>query len=252
MDWLEVFGYNAAHSLDLLDDSIFWSVVRVMLREEESKDLLEYLIDQQIQPGDRLPPLTELSQELGVSVGKLREELEVARQLGFVSVRPRLGTRREHFDFYPAVQTSLMFGLATGEASFEQFSTLRQTIEANMWPRATALLTLGDKERLLEIVAQAWEKLQGEPVHIPNGEHRELHLTLFSRLDNPFVKALLKAYWDAYEAVELTRFADYEYWLTVWSYHQRIVEALCANDNERARQLLIEHFALLPTVNVPA
>jgi DNA-binding FadR family transcriptional regulator len=237
--------------LDSLDDSPFRGVGTVMLREEESTDLLAYLIDQELRPGDRLPALTELSQDLGISVGKLREELEVARQMGFVSVRPRLGTRREPFDFYPAVKTSLLFGLATGEATFEQFSALRRTIEANMWPQAVALLTPQDKERLLEIMARAWEKLQGEPVHIPNGEHRELHLTFFSRLDNPFVLALLRAYWDAYAAVELTRFADYEYWLNVWGYHQKIVEAVCADDYEEARKLLVEHFALLPTVTMP-
>ena len=223
-----------------------------MLREEESTDLLEYLIDQEIRPGERLPALTELSQDLGISVGKLREELEVARQLGFVSVRPRLGTRREEFDFYPAVQTSLLFGLATGGATFEQFSSLRQTIEANMWHQAVALLTAEDKEYLHTILGRAWEKLRGEPVHIPNGEHRELHLAIFGRLDNPFVQALLKAYWDAYEAVELTRFADYDYWLEVWGYHQRIVEALCKNEYEQARKLLVEHFGLLPTVTRPA
>ena len=228
------------------------SVVRVMLKEEESTDLLAYLIDHEIRPGERLPALTELSQDLGISVGKLREELEVARQLGFVTVRPRLGTRREHFDFYPAVQTSLLFGLATGEATFEHYSTLRQTIEANMWHQAVSLLTDEDKEFLRDIVARAWKRLEGEPVHIPNGEHRELHLAIFRRLDNPFVQALLKAYWDAYEAVELTRFADYEYWLEVWNYHQRIVDTLCAEDYERARQLLVEHFALLPTVTRPS
>lgn len=222
-----------------------------MLREEESTDLLEYLINQELQPGERLPALTELSQDLGISVGKLREELEVARQLGFVSVRPRLGTRREQFDFYPAVHTSLLFGLATGEATFEQFSALRQTIEANMWHEAVTLLTREDKEYLLVIMTRAWEKLRGEPVHIPNGEHRELHLAMFGRLDNPFVQALLKAYWDAYEAVELTRFADYDYWLRVWGYHQDIVEALCRDENEEARRLLVEHFGLLPTVTRP-
>ena len=101
-----------------------------------NSELLTYLIDEDLEPGERLPALTELSEELDVSVGKLREQLELARQLGFVSVRPRLGTRREPFTFYPAVRISLMFGLATGEANFTQFSQLRQTIEANMWHQA--------------------------------------------------------------------------------------------------------------------
>jgi DNA-binding FadR family transcriptional regulator len=81
---------------------------------------------------------------------------------------------------------------------------------------------------------------------VPNGEHRQFHLLIFSRLNNPFVKGLLESYWEAYEASELTRFANYQYWLDVWTYHERIVDALCANEFEKGRQLLIEHFDMLP------
>lgn len=222
-----------------------------MLTERLGSELLRYLAAQAVGPGRRLPALTELSAEMGVSVGKLREQLEVARHLGVVSVRPRLGTRREAFDFYPAVAASLLFGLATGEATFEHFSRLRRTLEASFWPEAVRQLTPADKERLGDILARAWAKLRGDPVHIPNGEHRELHLTIFSRLDNPFVQGLLRAYWDAYEATELTRLADYGYWLNVWNYHQQIVEAICAGDFGRGREILVEHFKLLPTLTVP-
>jgi DNA-binding FadR family transcriptional regulator len=193
-----------------------------------------------------------LSDVLDVSVSKLREQLELARHLGLVSVRPRHGIRREKFDFHPAVSTTLFFGLTTGEATFEQFSHLRTTIETSMWPEAVALLNSDDKADLHKIMDQAWNKLRGHPVHIPNKEHRALHLRIFSRLDNPFVQGILKAYWDAYEATELTRFADYQYWLDVWNYHQQIVEAICRDDFENGRKILVEHFELLPTVTHPS
>jgi DNA-binding FadR family transcriptional regulator len=237
---------------DVIHLMIHIKVVKmVRLNNNQNSELIQYLVDQGLTPGDRLPALTDLSDELDVSVSKLREQLELARHLGIVSVRPRLGTRREKFDFHPAVQTSLFFGLATGEATFEQFSQLRQTIETNMWSEAVRLLTAEDKTELNEIVASAWDKLRGHPVHIPNGEHRALHLKIFCRLENPFVQGLLKAYWDAYEATELTRFADYQYWLDVWNYHQRIVEAICSSDFEDGRRILVEHFELLPTVTHP-
>jgi DNA-binding FadR family transcriptional regulator len=213
---------------------------------------LQYLIEKKLEPGDRLPSLSDLSVELGVSVGKLREQLEVARMLGYVSVRPRLGIRREAYDFYPAANASMMFGLATGEASFQQISELRQMLEANMWLQAVSCLTQADKDQLRQLVTQAWDKLQGTPVHIPNGEHRKLHLTIFGRLENPFVIALLKSYWDAYEKTELTRFADYGYWLMVWDYHERIVDAICQGEYDCGQKLLVDHFQLLPTVTMPS
>jgi DNA-binding FadR family transcriptional regulator len=213
-----------------------------------NSELLNYLLDHSVAPGDRLPPLVELATTLDVSVGKLREQLELARHLNLVSVRPRLGIHREPFDFLAAIRTSLFFALATGEATFAQFSGLRQTIETSMWHEAVSRLTEGDKEKLRHIVTLAWSKLQGEPPHIPNEEHRQLHLTIFSRLNNPFVQGLLTAYWEAYEASELTRYVEYVYWTQVWDYHSQIVDAICAGDFDQGLQCLIKHFSLLPEV----
>ena len=208
---------------------------------------LNYLIEAQIAPGERVPTLQEIGNELGISVGKLREQLEVARNLGLVSVRPRVGIQREPLDFSKAILPSVLFSLGTGEASFILFSQLRRAIETELWLEAVVLLTEDDKTCLHEIISQAWHKLRGEPIHVPNGEHRQFHLKIYNRLDNPFVQGVLASYWDAYEASELTRFANYQYWLDVWSYHEKIAEALCTNEFDRGRQLLVEHFDLLPT-----
>ena len=37
---------------------------------------LHYLIDNDIPPGERLPALNDISLEMGISVGKLREQME--------------------------------------------------------------------------------------------------------------------------------------------------------------------------------
>lgn len=210
-------------------------------------DFLKYLIADHIAPGERVPTLSEMSSELGLSIGKLREQLEVARALGFVSVRTRKGIKREPFDFKPAILISLLFSLGTGETHFNQFSAVRQAVEQSMWHEATTLLTPQDKQELFEIVEQAWQKLRSHPVHVPNDEHRQFHLKIFSRLENPFVQGLLEAYWDAYEAIELTRFVNYQYWIDVWTFHERIAEALASDDFDQGLILLTEHFCFLPT-----
>jgi DNA-binding FadR family transcriptional regulator len=212
-------------------------------------EFLNYLLAREIQPGDRLPTLAEMSDEIGISVGKLREQLEVARSLGLVSVRPRVGTVREPFDFLPAIRDTALFALASDEATFRHFSEVRRALETAFWQEAVSQLSAEDKEELRRIVVRAFAKLEGEPVHIPAAEHRQFHLTIFRRLENPFVHGLLRAYWDIYEAVQLTRLASYAYWLEVWGYHQRIVDALCAGDLEEGRRLMVEHFKLLPTVS---
>jgi DNA-binding FadR family transcriptional regulator len=216
-----------------------------MLSDRLDSDLLRYIVAHKFQPGDRLPPLEDLSAELKISIGKLREQLEVARGMGLVEVKPRTGIRLSEYSFFPAVRLSLLFALAGDAACFDAFGALRNHIEASFWHEAVALLTPEDHAYLQELVRRAWAKLNGQPIQIPHGEHRDLHLAIFRRLNNPFVKGLLEAYWEAYEAVGLSLFSDYHYLREVWTYHESIVNAIMLGDVDKGYELLIKHTSLL-------
>ncbi len=212
-------------------------------------DFLSYLLAHRYRPGDRLPSLSEIGAQMGISVGKLREQLEAARLLGLVGVRPRTGIRMEPYSFLPAVRASLRFALAQDEANFEAFSALRNCVEAGFWKEAAALLLPEDKSHLRQLVTTARAKLSAEhrpsPIQIPHAEHRELHLAIFRRLDNPFVLGLLEAYWEAYEAIGLNEYADLRYHQEVWDHHAEMVEAIESGDFDRGQRAFVEHTALL-------
>jgi DNA-binding FadR family transcriptional regulator len=218
-----------------------------MAQIELDSDLLDFIIKQGYQPGDRLPTINELqaSDYLGVGISKVREQLEVARALGLVEVRSKTGMRMRDYSFAPAVRLSLFFALAQDQHNFELFSEVRNHIEVAFWNEACALLTDDDRSLMRRCVDQARAKLSGQPIRIPNEEHRTFHLTVFKRLDNPFVMGILEAYWDAYDAVELNRYADLSYHQQVWNYHERILDALCAGNFDGAKALFIEHTRLL-------
>lgn len=193
----------------------------------------------------QLPSLKALSQLLGQSVPRVREHLAVARALGLVEAKPRVGLRRLPYSFRPAASLSLHYALCRDRRYFAQFADLRKRIEAAYFVEAVHALTPEDKQELQDLLARAWEKLRGDPIHIPHEEHRHLHLTIFRRLDNVFVRGLLEAYWDAYEAVGLNLYTDYQYLHKVWEYHQRIVDGICSGDVEDAHQALVEHTELI-------
>jgi DNA-binding GntR family transcriptional regulator len=89
-------------------------------------------------------------------------------------------------------------------------------------------------------------KLSGSPIQVPHEEHRNLHLLIYRRLENPFVTGILEAYWDAYETVGLNVFAGgYEYLQEVWHYHQEMVESICKGDYKAGYEALIAHTDLL-------
>lgn len=208
-------------------------------------DLLGYIAERGLKAGDRLPPLEELSAELKLSTGKLREQLEVARTMGLVEVKPRTGIRVAEFSFFPAIRFSLLFALARDHKLFDAFSELRNNVEFAFFHQAVSLLTDEEIGLLRDLVERAWDKLEGNPVRIPQQEHRDLHLTIFRRLDNPFVKGVLEAYWDAYEAEGLSVFNDYDYLREVWTYHEGIVQGIASGDVDEAYRLLVQHTKLL-------
>lgn len=212
---------------------------------EFDSELLNYLVERAGSPGARLPTIDDLSRTLGISTSKLREQLEVARTLGLVDVRPKTGIRVQEFSLLPCLRTSVRFALAVDPANFEFYGVLRNHLEVSFWHEAVRALLPEDKAYLKELVARAWDQLNGEPVQIPQLEHRELHMTIYSRLNNPFVQALLEAYWEAYELVGLNVYTDYSYLQKVWKYHEQMVEAILQGDEESGYRHLIEHIGIL-------
>lgn len=216
-------------------------------RERTSPEISEFLryLASHPEAENSLPTLNELSRELRISVAGLREQLEVARALGLVEVRPRTGTRRLTYTFAPAVKQSLAYALALNRTHFEKYSELRIHIETAYWDEAVALLTEDDKRELQNIITLAFEKLHGNPIQVPNEEHRRLHLLIYSRLNNPFVAGLLEAYWEAYESVGLNLYAGgVDYLENVWGYHKTMVQSICNGNYAAGRKALVTHIDL--------
>lgn len=195
--------------------------------------------------GERLPSLAQIGQELGLSQAVLREQLEVARALGLVEVKPRTGIRRLRYDFRTAISQGLKYAVLADDQAFERFAELRTRIEAAFWEVAVASLIDQDYQDLCALVERAETKLDALPPQIPHAEHRELHLLIYRRLNNPFVTGILETYWELYEAVGLALYTDLEYLKTVWHYHRRMVEAIQGGHIAIGYQILVEHANLL-------
>src|SRR5574338_96603 len=133
-------------------------------------EFMQYLARHKDSDTQPLPSLSELSHELGVSVASFREQLEVARALGLVDVRPRVGIRRLPYTFRPAVHQSLTYALALDENRFGKYSELRNHIETAYWDEAVCLLTEEDKEELRALIHRARDRLSPPNIQVPHEE----------------------------------------------------------------------------------
>ncbi len=218
------------------------------IKKRKDNSLSEFLVYlSKVDPSNnyRIPALAELSKQLGVSIASLREQLEVARMLGVVEVRPKTGIRRLKYSFKPAVTHSLAYALTIDSNNFQQFSDMRNHIETAYWFEAVSRLTPDDSKKLKDLVEKAKKKLKSNPVQIPHDEHRELHLTIYKRLNNPFVMGLLEAYWEEYESIGLNVFTNLDYLEKVWMYHKVMVDSIFSGEFKAGYQALVDHTDLL-------
>jgi DNA-binding FadR family transcriptional regulator len=160
-------------------------------------------------------------------------------------MRPGDGTYVRPLDFYAALRPLILYSIACDRRSFDRYYRVRAELEVGFWEEAAGALRREDHEEFDRILQRANHKLKGSPVEIPHREHRELHLLIFSRLENPFVRGLLEAYWDAYEAVGLHRYFDLGYYERMWSSHRAMVEAIVSGQFQEGKEVLRRHFTLL-------
>ncbi|MEN6394729.1 MAG: hypothetical protein ABFD53_13055, partial [Anaerolineaceae bacterium] len=130
-----------------------------MVHNHSSYELLNYLASTSKPEvnSNHIPSLKDLSQKLEVSIALLREQLEVAKALGFVEVRPRTGIRCLPYSFLPAVRQSLSYAIEIDRNKFQKFSDLRNHVEAAYWYEAAASMTKEDIHELHYLVDSAWK-----------------------------------------------------------------------------------------------
>lgn len=218
--------------------------------EKAKAGLLDYLAEA-AEKHLPLPSIPEIGKQLGISTSALREQLEVARQLGVVEIRPKTGMTLRDFTLTPALMLGLNYSQKIDPLTFEQLSDLRKNLESAYWAEAASLLTREEIARLEALVHQANQKIAKAPIQIPQEEHRDFHLGIFQHLNNHFVFSLLESYWTLYQTSDLNLFMDQAYLELVWNYHQKIVDCLKARDFARGHEALLNHMDLVKQIKKP-
>lgn len=213
---------------------------------DKQEEFIDYLIEKQVDSSEKsIPSIDTISKELGISVACLREQMELARNLGLIRTQPRKGIEIQSYSFTPAVIKSLYYAIKIDKEYFEQFSDLRSHLEKAYFREAAALLTKKDLQELMNLTLLAQKKLHDYPVQIPHPEHRKYHMLIYKRLNNVFLNGLLECYWDTYEMVGLNVYTDLAYQDSVWDYHQEIVQLIMDGQIDKAHQLMLEHIKLI-------
>ncbi|MCC6312797.1 MAG: FadR family transcriptional regulator [Thermomicrobiales bacterium] len=215
-------------------------VARETLATSVMKQLLEYIRDRPVEPGEALPSQDKLAAQLRVSRPILREAMQGLASLGLLEIRPGSGCYVRQPEAPAGVEALL--GAYTHEAAIEVLEA-RLAIEVEAAGLAAARRTAGDLERLgaiLERIRVGVEQA-ASTVEVTSEFHEALmqaaHNAVLARLGRllrqPIRIGTLRIEHAMPEAME------HEY-----DHHRVIFEAIAAADADRARRVMREHLTI--------
>ncbi|MGQ9455886.1 MAG: FadR/GntR family transcriptional regulator [Armatimonadota bacterium] len=124
-------------------------VKRSSLTSQVMEAVKSYILDNNLQPGDRLPTEKELTANLGVSRNILREALKSLEAVGLISIKVGDGMYVSDFD-YSSVVTHISFALARNRQELEYFVEARLVTEVGVLDFVVERISDSDIEMLEE------------------------------------------------------------------------------------------------------
>ncbi|KGN38018.1 FadR/GntR family transcriptional regulator [Knoellia subterranea] len=214
-------------------------------RDEVVSGIKDYIVRNQLRPGDPLPTEAELCEAVGASRSSVREAVKTLSALDIVDVRHGHGTYVGRMSLNALVESLAFRGLLTSEDDhlvLGQVVEIRQTIEQGLAPQVADGLDdeqLATLRRLADGMAEAAER--GEDYLELD---RQFHLLLMEPLHNDLIQQLTGAFWEVQSIVTPTLGAAHKEALTLTaSLHLAIVEAAEAHDIAALRNAVAAHYA---------
>lgn len=199
-----------------------------------------YIVDNNMQPGDMLPPENELARQLGVSRNSVREAVRSLESLGVVETRRGSGLYVRDFSLEPILE-NLPYRLLTDLRELSDLLQVRRVLETGMIETAMEAMSAEQKQRLADVVEAM--RLHADKGETFAPEDREFHGLLFDHLDNTILTRLLDIFWQTFNrASRLIPIWDAD---PVWTYqaHKAILDAIVANDPALTRAALDAHYS---------
>lgn len=198
----------------------------------------QYIIENNLKPGDPLPPEGQLADDLGVGRGSVREAVKSLQSLGIIDVQHGTGISVRELNFDPMLET-FKFGMRFDARTIAELLQIRILLETAAIGMAVEKI---DEASLLELenLLTQWEiyNSQGKPF---TELDEEFHRIFYSVLDNHSLMQLLDVFWNAFWELEISNTLTPDP-IKELQKHREIFDAVKARDAALARTRLMEHF----------
>ncbi|BCW98360.1 MAG: putative HTH-type transcriptional regulator YcbG [Armatimonadota bacterium] len=207
------------------------------------RNLIQFIRENQMRAGDRLPAIPRLAAEWKIKPSVVRDGLLQAESLGLVSIHPRLGTFVQQPDLTPmvsALSDALDLALIMDDRNLVHLGEARLMVEREVVALAAERAQPEDLLIIRQHLEQLRECLGNRPAFVQADE--DFHVAIARAAGNPIMTTIIRALLVAlrpYRQSTLVREEDAE---RIAEKHVLIYQALTEGDPERAQTLMEEHF----------
>ena len=166
---------------------------RAMVREAVQEEIVRFIANNALGPGDQLPPEGEIARSLGVGRNSVREAVGTLRTLGMINVKVGSGLFVRDLDYIPVHD---YFSLA---ATFDfrkllEIRDIRMYIEKGLVEGVIDCRTQAQTEEI-QAILDAWEAKAAGGVY-PVDLDRNFHQAFWREIGNPLLSRILEIFWD--------------------------------------------------------
>ena len=198
----------------------------------------EYILQNQLQPGDKLPTEEQLATQLQVGRTAVRETFRRLEALGIVESHQGYGRVVRDFNFDP-ILNGLSYGLVFHSHNILQMLEIRRALDDFFIKEAIEKLEEADIAELETIVQRMISGGQGNP-HFHQEDH-DFHALLYRRCGNQLAAQLFEITWTVRMHAIDRHAALSEMPPGIIEEHGAILAAIKAHDLALARQYLLDH-----------
>ncbi len=161
------------------------------VRKKVFDGILNYITENALAPGSKLPSEGEMAEILNVSRTSLREGIRMLEGAGFITTRHGNGMYVTEYDG-SRLMDYIQYSIEFENNSLAELYDIRKTLEIHYIREVAETITDEQLRTLRDIV----ERMDENDLLNYHWLDMEFHLTLYEHLSNKLVTRIIQLYWD--------------------------------------------------------
>lgn len=211
------------------------------LSELAFKEIRNYITENKLKVGDKLPSEAKLTYQLGCSKSAVREALKSSEALGIIKVVHGKGAIINRFNFDVIFQ-NLPYHLQVNKHDLEELLEIREAFEVYFLDKVIDKISSQTISRLQKLVAKM--ETMAEKGELRDEEDIEFHRLLCESSDNTAALKLLRVFWSFLSKASYVPGYKMDPVVTAKE-HREILNAVEEHDVGRAKEAMKNHFSEL-------